>query len=241
MESGWDVNEDLSASDYVVALIEDECKGSRFFDDCVIFAVDILQYLITLPMKPRRVPELYQAFMLVKNEFVKLEDQIGSNFFLLYIFKKAVEAVALFKDDYMEGREAEAVTGFRRKVYEAIDSVAKYARARLDFEKLFVGLLGMARSTEGLLHKVVASRMKEKEEKKRRMDIRELPDILHYLYYKYQDDYDFDSGTVVTVYDETRNASYRLSLTEKERAQYNAIECLTDRNDWLRAKAREIP
>ncbi len=240
MESGWDVNEDMAASDYVIALIEQESKDSRFFDECGMFAMDIVQYLITLPLKPRRVPELYQAFQLVKAEFIKLEQEIGSNFFLLYIFKKAVEAVAALKDQYMDGEEKHAISAFRHLVYQAVDSVAKYARARLDYEKLFVGLLGMARSTEGLLYKVVESRMREKEEKKRRMEIRELPDMLHYLYYKYQDDYDLDSNTTIHVYDEQRGTSYMLSLSEDERDAYNAIEHLTDRNDWLRRRARVV-
>jgi hypothetical protein len=234
LDSGWDKTEkDMSASDYLLSLIDSETKKSRFFDECGHFAVDIIQYLIRLPLRPRNVPEIYQAFILVRNEFMKLEKEIGSTFFLLYIFKGAVEAVSDTKDEYMHGDERKALQDFRHRMYSVIESVAKYARAKIDYEKLYVGLLGMARAGEGLLYKVVSARMKDKERQKRRMEIRDIADMHHLIYYKYQDDYDLTKDSKIVVFDQLRKTSYTLNLPLEIISQYNKLKKLQDRCDWL--------
>ncbi len=234
LSSGWDNTEkDMSASDYLLSLIDEDSKKSRFFDECGHFAVDILQYLITLPLRPRNVPEIYQAFILVRNEFIRLENEIGSTYFLLYIFKGAVEAVAETKDEYIHGDEREAMKKFRHRMYDIINSVAKYAQAKIDYEKLYIGLLGMARASEGLLYKVVSSRMKEKERQKRKMEIRDIGDMLHILYYKYQDDYDLDEKNRIIVYDQRRKSSYEIHIPPLDVKKYNKIKKLSDRCDFL--------
>ena len=234
MDSGWDDTEkEESASDYLISLINSEASKSRFFDECGHFAVDIIQYLIRLPLRPRNVPEIYQAFILVRNEFMKLEKEIGSTFFLLYIFKSAVEAVGDTKDEYMHGDEKKALYDFRHRMYSVIESIAKYARAKLDYEKLYVGLLGMARASEGLLYKVVSSRMKDKERQKRRMDVRDLGDMHHLIYYKYQDDYDLTKDSKIVVFDQMRKQTYKLELSDEDIKGYNSTKKLMDRCDWL--------
>lgn len=234
LASGWDNTEkDMSASDYLLSLIDEDSKKSRFFDECGHFAVDIIQYLITLPLRPRNVPEIYQAFILVRNEFIRLENEIGSTYFLLYIFKGAVEAVADTKDEYIHGDEREALKKFRHRMYDTINSVAKYAQAKIDYEKLYIGLLGMARASEGLLYKVVSSRMKDKENQKRKMEIRDMGDMLHLLYYKYQDDYDLDEKNRIIVYDQRRKSSYEIHMSDIDVKKYNSMKKLKDRCEFL--------
>ncbi len=241
LDCGWDNHEDeISASDYILSLLDTEMKQSRFFDEAGHFAVDILQNLITLPLKPRKIPDLFQSFILVRTEFLKLEEEIGSNFFLLYIFKKAVEGVGALKDIYMDVDEKKALKAFRHHMYAVIDSVAQYARAKLDYEKLFVGLLAMARSCEGLLYKVMETRMREKERQKRKMKIRDLGDILSVLYYKYQDDYDLDSRSTILVFDQRKRSQYLLPLSEDDIETFNSMDDLYERNAWLLEKADEM-
>lgn len=240
LESGWDQGDELSASDFILSLIEPDAKESAFFDGYGHYASDILQYLIDLPLKPRNIPELYNAFQLVKTEFMKLEKEIGSHFFLLYIFKRMVEAVAALKEEYLEGDEKAAIGLFRQEVYQVIDSVAKYAHARLDYERLFVGLLGMARSAEGMLYKAVESKMKVKEKRKKKMAVRRMADMLRLLYYTYQDDYDLDDKSTIFVFDQLRKTKYVLPLSGEDIEEYNSIKNLGDRNSWLFNKAAEL-
>ncbi len=234
MSSGWDKTEkDMSASDYLLSLIDEDGKKSRFFDECGHFAVDILQYLITLPLRPRNVPEIYHAFILVRNEFIRLEKEIGSTYFLLYIFKGAVEAVADTKDEYVHGDEKEALRKFRHRMYDIINSVAKYTKAKIDYEKLYIGLLGMARASEGLLYNVVKARMKDKERQKRRMEIRDMEDMARLIYFKYQDDYDLDEKNRIMVVDHMRKMRYEIHIPPIDIKKYNSIRKLQDRCDWM--------
>ena len=234
LSSGWDNTEkDMSASDYLLSLIDEDGKKSRFFDECGHFAVDILQYLITLPLRPRNVPEIYHSFILVRNEFIRLEKEIGSTYFLLYIFKGAVESVADTKEEYIHGDEKEALRKFRHRMYDIINSIAKYAQAKIDYEKLYIGLLGMARASEGLLYDVVKARMKDKERQKRKLALRDIEDMARLIYFKYQDDYDLDENNRVIVIDHMRKRKYELRIPPLDVKKYNSMKKLQDRCDWI--------
>ena len=90
-DSGWD-NVDGTVSDKVILKLEPVMKNSILFSDYEHYCLDIIQTLIIQPLKPIKTKDLYISFNAFIQEFQKIEQQISTPFYLLYILKGIVDS-----------------------------------------------------------------------------------------------------------------------------------------------------
>jgi hypothetical protein len=95
----------------------------------------------------------YRTFTL---EFSKIEREIGTPFYCLYILRGIVEAARAIRSDYLKKDESVqkvAMAFFRNALHERIDSIVEYCQPKnLDYEKLLCSLLALTKAMEGILY-----------------------------------------------------------------------------------------
>lgn len=97
-KTGWDKNE-LSASDYVLSHFQ-KIKISKLFREYDNYCIDIIQKLIVLPIRERQIIDLEESYTMFLIEFEKIEKQVGSPFFCMYILQGIVNSAIEIRGEY---------------------------------------------------------------------------------------------------------------------------------------------
>lgn len=221
-ESGWDESDEMSASDYAMSLLEEDIE-SEFFEECIHFCTDILQTLTCLPLEPHPYEDIVLSYKLVEKEFMKIEDEIKSKFYLLYIFKSIVDCAGRVSKTYLRSEtRQEAVKTFRHCIYDTLNKVSKYAKPKINYEKLLCSLLLLGRQISGVVYDVCRERMKEKRRDYKKMDVKSPVEILEKIHSQFgSHEWEADDSTYFQVYDFMQKKSYRLDITDKMRDTFN--------------------
>ena len=95
-DSGWDTENELGASDYVTNFLENYNKCSTIFEDYEHFCIDILQSLVILPLESQDYSQIHKAYETFVQEFYKIESQISSSYYNLYILKGIVDSQKIY-------------------------------------------------------------------------------------------------------------------------------------------------
>jgi len=233
-ESGWDNVDQLSAADCVSQAIESDSVNSKLFEKYNHFCVDILHSLITLPLKPKSHKNLHRAYKTMVKEFCKIEKEIGSNFYNLYLFKVIVDCIRKIRKKY-ENKETrkEALKEFKIVLFEKMREVANFCNPKkIHYEKLLVSILVFATNMEGILYQIISARMMEKNEEYEKMKIKTIEQMFGVIEVNIPDNYVFNENTKIHVFDCVREKYERITLlTDK----YN--EYLTNIHPMLRGSA----
>ena len=203
-ESGWDNVDQLSAADCVSQAVEsDNNVDSNLFEKYNHFCIDILHSLITLPLKRKSHKNLHRSYKTMVREFNKIEKEIGSNFYNLYIFKVIVDCIRKIREKY-ENKETrkEALTEFKIVLFEKMREVANFCNPKkIHYEKLLVSILVFATNMEGILYQIITSRMMEKNEEYDNMKIKSIEQIFGVIEVNIPDNYVFNENTTINVFD----------------------------------------
>ena len=200
--SGWDTSNEKSAADYVTEMLEDYNVGSRLFEVYDHHCVDLVQSLVVLPLESQSYKEIHVAYTTFLTEWVKIESQISSDFYNLYILKGLVDAAREVRPEYTRaGRSRQkAVTDFRRRLFGRVDSVVKFCRPKkVDFEKLLCGVLVLAKCIEGILYDVTLTQMTEKTLEYNRLPLCSTEQIYGAIEANFQDEFVYDEETTVFI------------------------------------------
>lgn len=137
-DSGWDNVEKMAASDYVTSMLSGYNKPSELFQEYDYFCVDLIQTLIILPLQEQNYSEIHKSYKAFLQEWVKIEAEMSSMFYNLYIFKGMVDSARLVRAMYMRtATRGAAVRAFTDKIHEHIASVAKFCNPKnVNFERL---------------------------------------------------------------------------------------------------------
>jgi len=102
VHSGWDKEyTNISAADKVIELISQiDGKKCEIFDRYNHFSMDIIQGLISLPLRKKNYNNIYLSFKILNNEMLKIENEIGSAMFNLYLYQKIVDFAYVFRNYY---------------------------------------------------------------------------------------------------------------------------------------------
>lgn len=225
-ESGWDESDEMSASDYAMNLIEDEIE-SEFFHDYIHFCVDLLQSICTLPLEPYNYKDIDVSYKMMEDEFMKIENEISSKFYLLYIFKCLVDSARKVSVDYLSPEKREdAVRTFRHDIYDILGRVSRYAKPRLNYEKLLCSIIRLGRQVSGVVFDVCNERMKEKRSEYKKMSVSSPVEVLEIVHDQFGDhSWNADEATFFQVYDFVKKESYRLDFASEEvREKFNNSE-----------------
>jgi hypothetical protein len=216
-ESGWDDVDDISASDYVINLLEDVEKKSKskFFKRFGHYCIDLSQKLISLPIQKHKYKKIDEIYSYIIEEFRKIEKEISNDFYNLYIFKNIIDFAYEVKDDYLsenkEKRE-KALKNFKNNIFEVLNKVAKFVNPKIDYEKLLCSLFIFAKKMNGVLYEVMTERMSDKNKEYNKMKLQTTSEIYECLDYNIPSEYTLDNETVIYLFDCINERSLKFNL-----------------------------
>jgi hypothetical protein len=190
--SGWDETNELSASDSITKLLVQKGKNtSELFFEYNHYCIDLLQTLVDLPLKSGpaydkiTTIETYDMFV---NEFKKIENQIGSSFYNIYVFREIIDTVTQIKEQYINRETREnALKLFRHSIYEIVESVTKYCKLKdINYEKLLCGLLAFSSQLQTLLYTMIKAKTKAKEKEYSKLSVKSVKDVYDLIDSKFE-------------------------------------------------------
>ena len=163
--SGWENTDGVSAADQVNEHLAEYNPGSQLFEDYDHHCIDIIQSLIILPLQEQDYTNIGMAYKSFLTEWIKIENEISSQFYHLYILKGLVDAARSVRAAYIHhSTRAQALQEFRINVLNRIDSIVKFCRPKsIEFEKLLCSLFVFSRCLEGLFYQFTATATKKQE------------------------------------------------------------------------------
>ncbi len=165
MSCGWDTHCSDSALDSVWSEMGTSAASkSKVFRNNPTLCLEILQTLIVAPIQPQSTELLKTSFEAFLGEWMKIEMEISSEFYGLYLLKKLTDAAREVRYAYTQRDTREAgLRAFRLAVQEAVDQISSFCSLKdIHYERLLCGLFIFAKSMEGVLRSHMAERTKEK-------------------------------------------------------------------------------
>lgn len=150
---GWNKSDKISTSDYLTNIIEPYGGKSVIFTEYLHYSIDIIQSLVDLPFQEKpyknKITNVYKLFI---NEWVKIENQIKSPFFNMYILKEIVNiANSLKKSYYNKSEQSKCESQFKSKCLECIDEYAKwFISTKINFPVMLCSLYLLSNCIEGV-------------------------------------------------------------------------------------------
>ena len=222
--SGWDQGYscDLSAIDRVSELTDNVKVKSQTFDRYNHFALDIIQSMISLPLRKKKFKDIILGFVAIDSELACLEKELGSAFFNLYIFKRMILIAGKLRSTYSNKHtRAKAVRTFKKLIYSELDKVSKFCFPNLSFERLLCGIYVYADAVEGVLYQECKNLWKKKSRDYDKLKVKSFYDIYLQLEKYLPDKFQYTPGTLVRVSDSQRRAFNVFKLTGGQASRLN--------------------
>lgn len=222
--NGWDKGK-KSAGDCVMELLSDYNQVSTLFKDYEHHCVDIIQSLVILPLQEQDYSSIHISYTAFLKEWVKIENQISSSYFNLYILKGIVDAARMVGAAYRDRTTREgAVVDFQRAVGERINSVVKFCRTnKLQFEVMLCSLLVLARGMEGIMYDVVFALRSKKEKQYSRLPLKSVEQIYAAVEANIEDKYVYSKDTTVVVLDSLNCTTDLYEISEETSKILNSL------------------
>lgn len=227
MSSGWDREIDKSAIDNVSDELQKHTHTSKIFRDYEYICLDILQSLIILPLEEQSEAGLDKAFEIFIKEWVKIEKEIASDYYNLFIFKEMVSIARDIRCDYENGYHNEAVLAFRRGIHEIVNKVSNFSLLQdIHYEKMLCALYLLSKSVEGMLYRLVSKRMEEKKDAYSKLPVQSVEEIYAIVETNIEDPYRYNKDTVVLFLDCVNQKYQIFDLPENEIDNINSLNSL---------------
>lgn len=200
-ECGWDDKFDKGALDYVMELLEKYNTESKLFYDYEHYCFDIIQSLIILPLEKQNYSNIGKYYKIFLTEWIKIENEIGSPFYNLYILKGIVDAARHNRSDYYsEERRQIAISTFTNMLHDRINKVSKFCLPKkIHYEKLLCSLLVLSRCIEGKLYEVINNQMAKKQKEYDKLPLTSTEQIYAAIESNIPDTYTYSKNTTVCV------------------------------------------
>ena len=200
--SGWDKGK-RSAGDCISKLMGSYNQVSKLFEDYDHHCIDIIQSLIILPLQEQDYSDIHTSYVSFLTEWVKIENQISSAYYNLYILKGVVDAARYVSAAYLDKKtRINSVIDFQRAVGERINSVVKFCRTKtINFEILLCSLLVLSRSMEGIIYDVIFALNGKKVRSYNKLPLKSVEQIYAAIEANIQDKYVYSGDTSVIVLD----------------------------------------
>lgn len=230
-ETGWDKNE-LSASDYVLKHFQ-KIKISKLFQEYDNYCIDILQKLIVLPIKKREIIDLEESYTVFLTEFEKIEKQVGSPFYCMYILQGIVNSAIEIQGEYdfTVGKidsNRDCISIFQINVFNVIDSVSKYVKTdKVDFEKLFLSLICITNNIEGLYYKFLTKNWEKQQKLNSKVKYGSPEQVYCMIEDVVPDNYVFNNKTEICVINCLNNSQTLMKLNKTQTDEINKIHPLS--------------
>lgn len=236
LDCGWDDRgeDEISISDYLLKKMNSQFRRSKFFKSQGHHAVDILQTLVDLPLKSRKTNDtLDDMASILVTEFSKIEKEISSDFYNLYILKQIVESSVKYKEDYLVKEKREkAISSFKSDVLEAIDSVVNFCNPKINWEKLLCCMLCLSKCIENICYDKLKKLISTKKADYNKMLLRNTSEIYEAIEANLPSHFYFDEETSVYVWDCIEQRGYKTKLPPKMVENINDVHPF-DRGTYL--------
>ena len=229
VECGWDDDEDKSAADYVLEMLNIENSTSKIFKDFDYYCIDILQSLIILPLQEQDYSNIGKSFKAFLKEWSKIENEISNEFYNIYILKEVVNIARNIRPDYLkkESRD-DAILIFQKNIYKAINTVSAFCNPKnINFEKFLCSLLLLAENIEGMLYEVINTRMEEKQKQYDKLPLQSLEQIYAAVDVNIKDTYIYNKDTIFCIIDVENETNDLFEIPENEVDNINEINNLS--------------
>ncbi len=227
--SGWDDDVSDGVTYYIMEKLSKYNNNvSNLFEEYDYYCLDIIQTLIVLPIQEQKTTDLKISYSTFLNEFSKIEKEISSPFFCLYILKGIVDSARIVRNDYTnKNTRSFALDYFKVAVLERIDSVSKFCTPKIHYEKLLCSLFCFTRGIEGLLYSGLEKRMNKKKKMYKSVPLKTPEKICAVIDLNIEDMYEFTEKTTVMVLDAVKNSCYELPLTKEQIDEINSYTSIS--------------
>ena len=217
--SGWDEGEEQGASDYVTEMIKDYNPGSILFDKYEHYCIDLLQSMIILPLEEQDYSNIHKSYEVFVKEWMKVENQISSPYYNLYILKGVIDSARVVRAAYTcQSTRLDAIRTFRHSLYDKVKQVADFCKLDgISYEKMLCSLIVFSRCMEGVLYDVMTARMAEKKREYKKLPLQTIEQVYAGIEVNLPDKYKYTSKSTILIldsYEETTIKTYKIPEEE---------------------------
>ena len=223
LESGWDERDEKSISNQLLKRMSHQFKRSEFFKEQGHHIVDILQALVDLPLTTRHTTDTIEDMTgILVTEFLKIEKEIGNDFYNMYILKTIVESCIRNRPLYIlkETRD-KAVSSFKHDILRCIDSIVKFCNPKINWEKLLCCLLCLSKCIENYCYDKLKKLMAHKRSDYNKMGLRNTTEIYESIEANLPSHFVFDKETEIYVWNCMEKRSYKMKVPLRMISQLN--------------------
>ena len=223
-DSGWDDSGESGISDQVLDDFEGYERGSALLKESPHYCIDLIQSMLILPLEEQSTKDKMIAYKTFVKEWLKIERQIGNQFYCLCIFKEICDSARFVRAAYMnEETRGQAIIDFRRLCQAAFDDTASYCKIpNIHFEKMLCSLLTLSLCIEGELFDRVQKYKARKQKEYDLLPLKSIEEIYAAVDANLPSKYKFTEKTTVVLFD-----------LDKKRTDVTNVpqECLEDINE----------
>ena len=217
LECGWDDREDSpSISDYILKKVNNQFKRSNFFKNQGHHIVDLMQALVELPIYKRKTEDdIDDLAGVLVTEFYKIEKEISSEFYNMYIMKNMVQSAINNRGLYIDKETREkAVTNFKNDILKTIDSLVNFCNPKINWEKLLCCLLCISKCIENICYEKLKKLMSIKKSDYNNMRLKNTTEIFESIEANIPSHFFFDEKSIIYVWDCVNQKSYKMNLNQ---------------------------
>jgi len=217
LECGWDNREDSpSISDYILKKVYNQFKRSKFFKNQGHHIIDLMQALVELPIYKRKTEDNIDDLAgILVTEFYKIEKEISSEFYNMYIMKNMVQSTINNRNLYInkETRE-QAIQNFKNDILKTIDTLVNFCNPKINWEKLLCCLLCISKCIENICYEKLKKLMSIKKADYNNMRLKNTTEIFEAIEANIPSHFFFDEKSVIYVWDCINQKSYKMNLNK---------------------------
>jgi hypothetical protein len=226
--SGWDIPTTESIITYISSYITNAHEESYLFDNYSHICMDILQTLIILPYNPHikgSLRDLRKAYLTLVFEFSKIEKEINSPLYSLYVFRELVDIARPLKNGYMNPETSEqTVLYFKNEMFTSINKILKFCHLKnVNFEHLLCAMFSFSEQLEYQLYHMLNKCMKNKLKIYEAMEIKCIEYMYAILDINFQDTYKYNDRTVLHIYNCKEQVHDVINFSDVEDDMLHAI------------------
>ena len=228
-DSGWDDSGDPGISDQVLDDFEGYERGSTLLTDSPHYCIDLIQSMIILPLDQQNTKDKMIAYKTFVREWLKIERQIGNQFYCLCIFKEICDSARFVRAAYMdEETRGQAITDFRRLCESAFDETASYCKIpNVHYEKMLCSLLTLSVCIEGELFDRVQKYKARKQKEYDMIPLKSIEEIYAAVDANLPSKYQFTEKTTVVVFDLEKKRTDVINVPAEELDNINKCHPFT--------------
>jgi len=204
-DSGWDKGH-KSAIDYILDFLNKNKTihleiNSKLFEDYQYYCIDIIQTIITMPIKKRDYSNIFTAYKAFLSEWIKIEKEISSSYFNLYILQGIVDSARQNQLKYSNSNTRQnAIINFQQSIIQRLDKVSKFCKPKnLKYETLLCSLFVLAQSIEGILYEILDTRMLIKNKEYSKLPLKNIEQIFGAIDVNLPDTYIYNKNTTICI------------------------------------------